>query len=120
MMFRFGVTRQDLVVAMPSDPSRAALIQASKAWRQARIHLLAYSLFILTILCSLASSLTHAVSHLTHLLSFPRKQTSQLVQSCVKAICACILSHVCENSSTILHFYVSLLGNDILPLTQMR
>ncbi|DBA97751.1 TPA: hypothetical protein ACH3X3_012628 [Trebouxia sp. C0006] len=31
---RFGVTRQDLVVAMPSDPSRAALIQASKAWRQ--------------------------------------------------------------------------------------
>ncbi|DBA70080.1 TPA: hypothetical protein ACH3X2_012243 [Trebouxia sp. C0005] len=31
---KFGVTRQDLVVAVPSDPTRAALIQASKAWRQ--------------------------------------------------------------------------------------
>ena len=122
MMFRFGVTRHDLVVALPSDPSRAALIQASKAWRQARIHLPAYSLFTPTILCLLAHSLIHASSYLPHLLSLPRKQTSQLAQSCVKTICACIFSHVCENSCTTLHFYVILLGDDILSAdkSQMR
>ncbi|KAA6418042.1 MAG: hypothetical protein FRX49_11960 [Trebouxia sp. A1-2] len=57
---KFGVTRQDLVVAVPSDPTRAALIQASKAWRQAQIHLLAHSIFIPTILHSLTSLLIHA------------------------------------------------------------
>ena len=118
-MSSFGVTRQDLVVAMPSDPTRAALIQASKAWRQARIHLLAHSLFLPTILCLLAGLLTQAVSHLPHLLSSPRKQSSQLVQSCVETICACIFSHVCEKSSTFLHFYVSLLGN-ATDLSEMR
>ncbi len=116
MMSRFGVTRQDLVVAMPSAPTRAALIQASKAWRQARIHLLSHSLCIPTILRLLARLLTHASSHLPHLLSLPRIQSSQLVQSCVETICACILSHICEKSSTFLHFYASLLGDDILPL----
>ncbi len=72
MISRFGVTRQDLVVAMPSDPSRAALIQASKAWRQARIQLLAHTLTP-SILCLLARSLNCAVSHLPHLLSLSRK-----------------------------------------------
>ena len=120
MMCRFGVTRQDLVVAMRSDPTRAALIQASKAWRQARIHLLAHSLFIPTTFCSLACSLTHAVSHLPHLLSLPREKSEKVVQSCFETTCACILSHVCEKSSTILHFYVSFMGTDILLLTQVR
>ena len=73
MMSRFGVTRQDLVVAMPSDPTRAALIQASKAWRQARIHLLAHSPYIPTIFHLLARLLTHAVSHFPRLLSLPQK-----------------------------------------------
>ncbi len=73
-MSRFGVTREDLVVAMPSDPTHDALIQASKAWRQARTHLLTHLLLIPSVLHSLARSLTLAVSHLTHLLSWPREQ----------------------------------------------